>query len=73
MHSLLACSAYFSEQGTFGQNSRRNLNGTKKERKTHKGQLNGRKRTKKEGKSKERKKGRKKKKERVLMQCTWIA
>jgi hypothetical protein len=55
MHRLLACSAYLPEQSTFGQNGRTNLNGTKKERKTHKGQLTGRYRNE-ERSRKERKK-----------------
>jgi hypothetical protein len=48
------------EQSTFGQNSTTNLKGTKKERKTHKGQLNGRKRNDKRSR-KEREKERKRK------------
>jgi hypothetical protein len=79
MHSLLSMQCILSrssgeEQSTFGQNSRANLNGTKKERKTHKRQLNGRKRNeerinqegkkeRKEGTKQKRKKERKKEKE----------
>jgi hypothetical protein len=66
MHSLLACSAYFPKQSTFGQKSGTNLNGTKKERKTHTGQLNGQKRNEERRKLEGEK-------ERVLVQCTWGA